>query len=434
MSKESFWDFSPAPQYPALRGRVKADAAVIGGGLTGLTAALWLSRAGLKVALAEAETLGFGASSRCTGVVSLCGGRPISAIEAACGAADASKYAATMKRAFQSVRETAVEGRAGWQETSAVLMQSSDGGDRLKAEETALKRMGAAAQLHDGKGESFVSAEKMGVLQPERYLQHLAQRCTQLGAVIFEKSRVLSVEINEIRTDGGVIHAPYIVVATGYPIINVPGWYFLRLMQRKSSVFLLSGELPPENLWMEVNGEYLLRPLLHGALLHWRGKTEDEERIRKIALNAGLHWNGERWMGLECCTPDGIPFIGPYGFRTPNLFVACGYETKGILGSMIAAQAISARVLGLPSDGYEIYSGQRFRGSIAPAMTMGTRYVRSILRHPSAPRCTHMGCRLVYNPTSRLWECPCHGSAFDDIGHVLNAPAVEDAILQGRRR
>jgi len=40
----------------------------------------------------------------------------------------------------------------------------------------------------------------------------------------------------------------------------------------------------------------------------------------------------------------------------------------------------------------------------------------------------------VYNRNSRLWECPCHGSAFDDIGHVLNAPAVEDAILQGRRK
>lgn len=432
VNRTSFWDLPLTQQFAPLRGRMKADAAVIGGGLSGLTIALWLSRAGLKVALAEAETIGYGASSRCAGVVSLCGGRPFSAVETQCGMEETDKYAATMKCAFQSVRETAMAAHAGWQEMRAIVF----GGDveKLQKEAEACKRAGIAAQLNERKGESCLSVEKMGVLHTERYLQYLAQCSARLGAAVFEKSRVLSVEINEIRTASGVIQAPYIVVATGYPIINVPGWYFLRLSQKHSSLFLLSGDFSPESLWMETGRTYSLRPLVHGALLHWRGNEEDGEAIRKIALNAGMNWTGERWNGLEYCTPDGLPFIGPYGARTPNLFVTCGYEEKGILGSMLAAQAITARVLGLPSDGYEIYSGQRIRGSAAAALHMGGKYVRSIIRHPSAPRCPHMGCRLVYNRNNRLWECPCHGSMFDDIGHVLSAPAVQDAVLQGRRR
>lgn len=37
--------------------------------------------------------------------------------------------------------------------------------------------------------------------------------------------------------------------------------------------------------------------------------------------------------------------------------------------------------------------------------------------------CTHEGCPLGWNPTQQLIRCPCHGSAFDTRGHVVNGPA-----------
>ncbi len=42
----------------------KVDVAIIGGGYTGLSAALTLAKRGVKVAVLEAETIGWGASSR----------------------------------------------------------------------------------------------------------------------------------------------------------------------------------------------------------------------------------------------------------------------------------------------------------------------------------------------------------------------------------
>ncbi|MCB2150283.1 MAG: FAD-binding oxidoreductase, partial [Rhodobacteraceae bacterium] len=54
----------------ALSGREEADVAIVGGGLAGLTTALELARAGTKVALLEAESVGFGASGRNGGLVS----------------------------------------------------------------------------------------------------------------------------------------------------------------------------------------------------------------------------------------------------------------------------------------------------------------------------------------------------------------------------
>src|SRR5918993_1040058 len=54
----SFWlDTTPRTDYPAMPGNVSADVAVIGGGITGLTAAVLLKRSGKTVVLIEADRI-----------------------------------------------------------------------------------------------------------------------------------------------------------------------------------------------------------------------------------------------------------------------------------------------------------------------------------------------------------------------------------------
>ncbi len=52
------------PPRPPLAGEVRADICVIGGGYTGLSAALHAAQAGARVVLVEGETIGFAASGR----------------------------------------------------------------------------------------------------------------------------------------------------------------------------------------------------------------------------------------------------------------------------------------------------------------------------------------------------------------------------------
>ena len=76
MQQKTFWMHKDQQEYPVIRGRHSADAAVVGGGLTGLITARWLSRAGLRVTLVEAARLGSGASGYCAGVARMCGWWP----------------------------------------------------------------------------------------------------------------------------------------------------------------------------------------------------------------------------------------------------------------------------------------------------------------------------------------------------------------------
>lgn len=284
----------------------------------------------------------------------------------------------------------------------------------------------------------------MAALHPLRYLHFLARQGETRGLKIFEHSRVVALETNLASTERGSVQAPYIVVATGYPIVNTPGWYFLRTVQRKGCLITLNDASGLESMLSDLDGRFAIRPLQRGALaqlsLSRVGEKFDCSAVElcRERLSPYLESlpSGPCYNGTEVYSADGLPYIGPYGRRTPNLFVAAAYGGQGILGSVTAAQIISARILGLRCEGDFLFSGQRKAAAshveaLKTCCSIGTRYLGGLFR-TRAPRCPHLGCRMRFNPSSRLWECPCHGSQFDGIGHWRNGPAVHDATIRRR--
>ena len=447
MQQQTFWMHREQQEYPILRGRHNADAAVVGGGLTGLMTALWLSRAGLRVALVEAARLGSGASGCCAGVASVCGGLRYARLEKQRGATAASAYAQTQASAFRALRELAREQgpSSGWRDADVRLVTESDGGARLLEQEAqAMMRAGVAATVGQPSlcplpAAAALTVKDMGMLHPMRFLRYLAAQAARHGVKIYEGSRATALETNMVHTQRGSVQAPYIIIATGYPIVNTPGWYFLKMQQRKGWLLPLKTAVRFEGIYLDADGRYALRSLRDGALFQLGGgpvgarenRAAPEVFRRTYAPALGCGEPEGIYGGAECFTADGLPFIGPYSRKTPNLFVAGGYGGRGLVGAMLAAQAISARVLGLPADGYDLYCGQR-RGGMPPrfVLELAGRYAGGLAARHWAPRCPHMGCRLIYDPHARIWERPCHGSRFDDIGRVLSGPAVHDAQVR----
>lgn len=448
MNTEQFWATEPWGQYPALRGFHQTDVVIVGGGFTGITTALWLCRAGLRVVLLEAETLACGASSRCAGMLSVADRLMLCRLEQQRGSGTAVSYIHSQMAAFDAVRTLAKDAADGleWQDADTCLLAGSKRFN-LHAEAEVLRRAGVAADDYPG-GSAPMPAHKlltirdMAHIHPMKYFRHLTLSALAHGLTIYEHSRVIALETNLAQTAEGAVKAPYLVIATGYPIVNVPGWYFLRLSQRRRYLAVVRETSVGESMFFDGAGRYGLRSLQSGMLVQMDGgrvgcrQEKDGWNLWQQRFERYLGAASAFCEGVETFSADGLPYIGVYSSKTPNLFVATGYGGKGLLGSMTAAQLISARVLGLAADSSFVFSGQR-RGyavtaaETVSALTMAGHYLGGVL-HPFAPRCPHMGCKLVYSRERRIWECPCHGSRFDDIGHLLSAPATEHAIIRHR--
>lgn len=199
MEQSLFWLQGDPQVHPVLRGRRSADAVVVGGGLSGLTIALWLCKAGLKVTLLEAETLGSGATCRCAGIVSYFGGTAYERIQQRHGAAVAAAYGLTQQNAFQALKELAMEHSSDWQDSDAY--QVAHQRERLEGEAEAMRMAGIAVEL-DKATQSPLPAEyalclrNMATLHPMKHLRYLVKQGEALGLKIYEHSRVTALETN----------------------------------------------------------------------------------------------------------------------------------------------------------------------------------------------------------------------------------------------
>ncbi|WP_420963235.1 NAD(P)/FAD-dependent oxidoreductase [Brucella sp. IR073] len=217
---------------PALEEEISADVAIIGGGLAGLSAALQLSRAGRKIVVLEAESIGFGASGRNGGFVSLGFSTSSEAIAARAGM-DAAK--ALHKLSIEGVdfvrQNIEALGIAQAQMSPGIMsVRRYDDGDNLKR---------FAEQLYRDYGyriDFLETAETRNILNSKRYFQSvrdpsafhihplnylraLGREIERLGGRIFEHSRAVGLDDRgsgkRVRTAKGGVDAETVLIATG---------------------------------------------------------------------------------------------------------------------------------------------------------------------------------------------------------------------------
>ena len=92
--------------------------------------------------------------------------------------------------------------------------------------------------------------------------------------------------------------------------------------------------------------------------------------------------------------------------------------------SMVAATLLTDLILGRDNRYTAVFSPSRtvLRPQLA---ANGLESALGILT-PTAPRCPHMGCALKYNTSEHSWDCPCHGSRFEEDGSLIDNPATDD--------
>lgn len=540
---KSYWIDSVKEQnkFSALEENIKTDICIIGGGLTGLSTAYNLSKYKIRTVLLEKDEICKQTSGNSTAKITSQHGLIYKYLTDSKGQDFARKYYEANENAIRNIKniidkegidcdfeyqpayvftqkvqdvqkiKDEVEevnnfgGRAKFIEAKDIEINKLNSveyvedqgeklkisGDNIEKENLNLERdvvKERMKQVLPIKAIAGIEFENQAQFNPYKYGNALAKICSDSGIKIFEHSKVIDVDTEDedeyyiITLENGCkIKAKYVVITTKYPIVNIPGFYFVKMyqsssyaiaMQTKQRLFegmYIDSEEPTISLrTAKFEDEYLLIVVgfdhKTGAQIDLSNSYRYLEEVAKILYPEGkikYHWNTE-----DCITLDKIPYIGNFSNLWENAYVATGFNKWGITTSNIAAEIITDKILGQENEYEEIFKSTRLEPikNIKEVTNMVKESVNSLVAkklelpqeeanqiqngegkivevngqkigiyknnkgeiYKVNPVCKHLGCELSWNNLDKTWDCPCHGSRYDFKGNLIYGPSVKN--------
>jgi glycine/D-amino acid oxidase-like deaminating enzyme/nitrite reductase/ring-hydroxylating ferredoxin subunit len=383
---ESLWiATTPETAYPALAGEVDVDVAVVGAGITGVTTAVLLKRAGRTVALLDSKRIVQGATGYTTGKLTSGHGAVYAQLVDSFGEVGARTYAESNQAAIERVFELAVgidcdlERKANY-----VVASTTQERERLEREAQVEAKLGLPASFVTETPLPYgvsgaVRLDGQAQFHPRKYLLGLAATIPGDGSHVFENTRVTQVTQGEpcvVETERGNVRAADVVLATHLPFMD-RGLFFARAHPHRSyavaapidpdkapdGMFINAG-LPTRSVRTIRDGERLL--LQVGGQGHKPGLAGDEpERYDVLGAFLREHWPeaGDveyRWSTQDYMSVDRVPLVGPLSRRSKHVYVATGYSKWGMTAGTVAAVLLADAILGRDNPWASFYDSKRF--------------------------------------------------------------------------
>lgn len=433
--KKSVWtDSIEIPQFDSLNGDRKTDVLIIGGGLCGVLCAYFLQQAGIDYILVEGDRIAEGITKNTTAKITFLHGLIYSKLINSVGREQAQMYLSANKAALQEYEKMCGSIDCDFEKKSAYTYSMKDR-QKIENEVRALHRLGINAEFTDDLKLPFKTAGAVRVDNQAQFnpLKFIAEISKELH--IYEKTFIRDITPHTAIADNGKITADKIIVTTHFPFINKHGNYYLKLYQHRSYAAAFENAQEMEGMYVdEYNKGMSFRSyknlLFIGGGGHRTGKkggnwNEIYDFAKRYYPDSTEKYS---WAAQDCMSLDKIPYIGLYSKRTPDLYVASGFNKWGITSSMAAAMILTDMVRGKKSEFAEVFSPQR--SILKPQLAVnGFEAVMNLLT-PTPKRCPHLGCALKWNRAEHTWDCPCHGSRFEESGKLIDNPSTGNAKIR----
>jgi gamma-glutamylputrescine oxidase len=398
---------------PELDSELTADVCVIGGGFTGLSAALNLAELGMDVVLLEAERIGFGASGRCGGMIGSGQRKDVLEVEEQFGIDRSKQLWRFAEQAKQEIRDRVAKHEIpcdlqngqligvhkrsymGWaQEIADALTDRYDYPfcQALDAEQT--REYVATEDYVEG----LYDPEAMA-LHPLNYALGIANAAAAAGVRIFENSRVSGYTRSDpaiVSTAKGSVKAAHVVLGcNGYlgdleprsagkimPINNF--MVATEPLGKERALELINGRFGIHDTRFVVNYFRLsddYRLLFGGGENYRPGFPADIAKFVRYYMlrvfpqlkDANIEY---AWGGTLAVTVNRLPHLGRL---EPNVFYGQGYSGHGISTANFAGKVIAEAIAGVAGrfDAFASLPTYTFPGGTLlryPGMVLGMLY------------------------------------------------------------
>jgi glycine/D-amino acid oxidase-like deaminating enzyme/nitrite reductase/ring-hydroxylating ferredoxin subunit len=379
----AYWiDNTPAPRYSALKEDIAVDVLIVGAGITGITAAYLLKRAGHAVALVDKDRCLSGETSYTTAHLTCVTDTPLSELVTAFGRDHAQAVWDAQLAAIDAID------RIVWREQIKCQFdwvpgylfnppadthpgQEQDALD-LQQEASLANDLGFDAELVDAIpvfNRPGIQFENQAKFHPRKYLLALLRLLSSgKGCHIYEQTDVEHVEgspITATTSDGHRIHCEHLLVATHVPLQGkaglLPAMFFQSKLASYTS-YVLGGWVPRGTVhealywdtgdpydYMRVDRRHDHDFVIFGGEDHKTGQAADtrtcftrlEERLKKRQPDIAVT---HRWSGQVIETADGLPYIGETAERQ---YVATGFAGNGMTFGTLSAMMFADHVTGV---------------------------------------------------------------------------------------
>lgn len=384
---QSYWEEERKnhKEYESLNNNLNVSVCVIGGGLTGLSTAYYLSN-NTSVAVIERNKICGSTSGKNTGKITSQHGIFYKYLIDSQGKEYAKKYLEANEKAIDNIEKIINKEKIDCdfeRENAYVFTKKETEVDKLKDEQKAVDKINRGlckfVKITELPMEisGAIEFENQAKFHPLKYGYGLADCILKNNGRIFENSQVTDIKKENgkyaVYANKNKIVADYVVITTRYPFMKVPGYYFLKMYQSTSYAIIVD---PKKELFSGMYINYEVpnisfrtindgnRKLLLAVGYDYKTGTENlkdgysrlESTVRKMYPDADVLY---KWSAEDCITLDKIPYIGEYSTMMPNVYVATGFNKWGLTSSNVAANIISDEILGINNEYIDVFRAKR---------------------------------------------------------------------------
>lgn len=467
------------PSFPSLRQNEKADVAIVGAGIAGLTCAYLLLKKGKTVIICDKDIPGFsGETAKTTGHLTYFLDDRFTELERVFGtdglkeALDSHKYAVDLIEKIIDEEQISCD----FERIDGFLFRAEgDDSTILHDELQAAARADYSLEFVSLPIENeAIKLKHQAQFHPLKYITGLMKSIKKLGGKIYGETFIEEIKEGIVSTRNHQILAEWIIVATNTPIHTR---FVMHTKQAAYRTYALAASIEqgsyPKGLFYDTADPYHYIRLygddivIIGGEDHKTGQnTSTQKSFKQLEKWARKHVPSlkevvARWSGQIMEPVDSLGFLGKDPLEN-HLFLITGDSGNGLTHTTIGAMIIVDKILEKKSPFSHLYDPKRKTIKTLPSFVeenanVAKCYMDWLLlpqkekrisrgegmvvnekgkkiaiykdeqgkEHRFSAVCPHLGCIVHWNEMEKSWDCPCHGSRFSCMGKNLNGPAVK---------